>query len=745
VFEKLGSFSFTRRWWILAAAVAGVAFAVVWGTGVFGVLVGAGFDDPDSDSFLAKERAAEAIGRDASDLLVLYTSESLSVEDPSYRSAVESALADLPDTVVSNVTTYWSSGSPDLVSEDKSATFAVLTLVGATEDDRVDAYEEIRPELVSPVEGLRVEVGGPAALVFDINTQVREDIARAEAISIPVVLVLLVIVFGGLVAASLPLVIGGLAVLGSFTMLRLLSLFTDVSVFSINVVTMLGLGLAIDYALFIVSRYREELQVAADPRRALVVAMSTAGRTVAFSGVTVAISLASLLFFPQVFLRSMAFGGISAVLIAMLGALTVLPALLAVIGLRIDRLRVPLGRTTVARHRLPRPGTWHRVGRAVMRRPVVYVAAIVPLLLVLGTPFLGVKFGPGDHRVLPVGNESRVVAERLARDFTGGGQDPIDAVVTLPSPVSSTGPALEAYRAELSALPDVVSADVAGAAGSTVRIAVSHGLSNQSDEAKDLVAAIRAVPDPDGGEALVGGPTAELVDILASFSAKLPWMVGWMVGSTLLLLFLAFGSVVLPIKAVVMNTLSLTASFGALVWIFQDGHLSGPLDFTVTGWVDSAQPILILAIAFGLSMDYEVFLLSRIREEWERTGDNATSVATGLQRTGGIITSAALILAIVFAAFATSGITFIKMIGVGMVIAIAIDATVVRTLLVPASMQLLGRANWWAPAPLLTFWQRYGWREGASSPRLPRSRMSAHPHRQARPARPQPAPESTGS
>jgi uncharacterized membrane protein YdfJ with MMPL/SSD domain len=354
-----------------------------------------------------------------------------------------------------------------------------------------------------------------------------------------------------------------------------------------------------------------------------------------------------------------------------------------------------------------------------MRRPVVYVAVIVPVLLLAGAPFLRVEFGGVDHRALPAGTESRVVSETLLTDFPGGGTTTIDPVVTFADDTvdsATNQAALDAYVDRVGALPGVTGVQVGAEQDGTALVSVHHDHEGISSEARDLVGAIRAVPAPDGAEVLVGGRAAELRDLLSSLGGTLPWMGLFVLGVTFALLFLAFGSVVLPLKAVVMNVLSLSASFGALVWIFQDGHLAGLLGFTSTGFVEATQPILMLAMAFGLSMDYEVFLLSRVREQWDRTGDNTAAVAGGLQRTGKIITSAALLLVVVIGAFATSGIVFIKMIGVGMIIAILVDATIVRALLVPATMRLLGRHNWWAPGPLARFWARWGLREDSDGP-----------------------------
>ncbi len=704
-FADFGRLVARHRLVVLALAAAFLAVGVVWGTSVFGQLSDGGFEDPASESSQAVVRAEEALGRDAADLIVLYDSEDATVDDPTFRSAVEDTLAALPADTIERATTYWSSGqAPAFVSADRRSTFALLQLTGASEADRSAAYEEIREDLDAP--GLSTLVGGPVAVGEDIGAQVGEDLARAELFSLPVVLVLLVVIFGSLAAAALPLAVGGLAVLGAFTALRLITSVTEVSVFAINIVTFLGLGLAIDYALFIVSRFREEV-AGTDGSRAAVAesvarTMATAGRTVAFSGVTVAVSFLALMFFPQPFLRSMGYGGIAAVVVAMVGALTVLPALLAVLGTRVDALRVG------PRRRRGESGGhgWARVARAVMARPVLVATSVVVVLLVLGAPFLRVQWGGVDTRALPAGTESRVVAERLETDFPGGGTEAVDVVVS-----GASGPAVHSYAERLAELPGASGAEVVAAEGDTASLSVGYAGAALSDTGRDLVGSVRSLPAPDGAEVLVGGEAAALEDLLDSLGERLPWAAAFVVLVMFVLLFLAFGSVVLPIKALLINLQSLTATFGVVVWGFQDGNLAGFLGFTETGTIEATQPVLMLAIAFGLSMDYEVFLLSRIREEWDRTHDNTAAVAAGLQRTGRIITSAALLLAIVIGAFASSGITFIAMIGVGMVVAILVDATVVRALLVPATMRLLGSANWWAPAPMRRFWERYGLRE----------------------------------
>jgi uncharacterized membrane protein YdfJ with MMPL/SSD domain len=722
MFEALGRVIYRRRRWVVALTLAFVVFAGVWGTGVFGSMTGGGFEDPDSESSRAAELADGELGRGSGDVLVLYSSDDLTVDDPAYAAAVESSLADLPGGVVEDATTFFGNGAPQLVSEDRRSTYAVLTLAG-DEDQRSEGLELIEDELTAP--GLETQVGGGTTINRDINERVSADIARAETISIPILMVLLVVIFGSVAAAGLPLAIGIVAILGSFTALRGFAQFTDVSIFAVNVVTITGLGLAIDYGLFIVSRFREEIHRQASVEQALARTMATAGRTVAVSGLTVAISLAGLLIFPQVFLRSMGFGGMSAVLIAMLAALTLLPALLAMLGPKVDALSVrpwlrrvfhrpPADVATVAGEH----GAWARIAHSVMRRPVIYAVVVTSVLVVLALPFLRVQFGGIDERALPEGTESRVVSETIREQFPPTRNGPIDAIVTLPDAVDSAAgsAALESYVQAVSEVPGVAGAALAGAAGDTARVDIAYAGDPLSADARALVGELRNVPVPGGGQALIGGQTATLGDLLDSLASLLPWMALFVVTTTFVLLFLAFGSLVLPIKAVVMNVLSLGASFGALVWIFQDGHLSGFLDFTPTGFVEATQPILVLAIVFGLSMDYEVFLMSRIREQYDLTGDNTAAVATGLQRTGGIITSAALLLLVVIGAFSLSGITFIKMIGVAMLIAIVIDATVVRILLVPATMRLLGRANWWAPAPLRKVYARYGIRESDGEP-----------------------------
>ncbi len=751
MFETWGRTAYRRRWLVLAIALAGVVIAAVWGTRVFGALKSSGgFTAPDSQSQRASDLAASTFGRDDADVVVLYRSATLTVNDPRYRAAVMGALASLPAGTVTSESTYWSTGAARFVSADHRATYAVLQLAGADDAARIKSYDAISGHLGAagsrgmtghgglgcpqgapchPGLALQTQTGGTITTEKSINKQVTADIGRAEGLSMPVLLILLLVIFGGLAAASLPLAIGGIAILGSFAALRLLTLVTDVSVYSINITTILGLGLAIDYGLFMVGRFREELRRQATVEDAVARTVATAGRTVAVSGVTVAVALASLMLFPEMFLRSMGYGGVATVAVDLLAALTVMPALLAVLGHRVNALRV---RRSVRRPAADsRGGAWYRIAGSVMRRPVVYVVVIVAGLVTLGAPFLSVSWGGTDARVLSASAQPRQVTEALNRDFPANATSPIEAMVVLPRPAgpatagtASTGGAgqavLTAYAGRLAAVPGVTSVQLTGVRGNVARFDLGYQPDPRSTQARDIAARVRAVPAPPGATVYIGGVTAQLVDLLHSLGQTLPWMALVVGLATFVLLFLAFGSVVLPIKAIVMNALSLSATFGGVVWIFQWGHLSGLLGFTPTGTIDPSMPILMLAIIFGLSMDYEVFLLSRIRERYDVTGDNTAAIAGGLQRTGGVITSAALLLVVVVGAFSASGITFIKLMGVGMIIALVVDATVVRVLLVPATMRLLGRANWWAPRPLRRLYARYGISEDDSPAALVR-------------------------
>jgi trehalose monomycolate/heme transporter len=705
------------RWrrWVLAA---GIVFALVgglWGTRVFGALANGGFDDKGSENQQAQALLDERTGNTNPDVVVLFRNPKATVDDPAYRQTVETALAKFPPGYAVATSTYWTTHSASLVSADRHETFAAVSLKDRTENIDMSKYDGMRDAVKGT--GYTVQVGGQNGVFADINSRVKESIGRAEMLSMPVLLVLLTIVFGSVAAASLPLAVGALAILGSFIALRVISFGTDVSVFAVNIVTILGLGLAIDYGLFMVSRYREELRRGVPSSDAVVKTMATAGRTVAVSAVTVAVSLAGLLLFPQTFLKSMSYGGISAVLVAALAALTVLPALLAVLGPRVDALAVRR-RRAIGNDR----GLWSRWANAVMRRPILFALPVVAVLLLLATPFLHVKWGGVDARMEPKSAESRQVSETLVRDFPANGSTAIQAAVSLDVPADSPAgqAALREYSQAAGSVPGATGAQVVAARGDTARVDVSYHGEALDSQAKSVLKEVRALPYPNHvQDVLVGGSTAQVVDRLQGLGSQLPWMGLVVVLATFVLLFLAFGSIVVPFKALAMNVVSLGASFGVVTLIFQDGHLSGLLGFTPTGAVEATQPVLVLAIVFGLSMDYEVFLLSRVREHYDRTGDNRLAVATGMQRTGRIISAAALLLMVVVGAFSASSITFIKLIGVAMLVALFVDATIVRLILVPATMRLLGDANWWAPRPLRRFYARYGIRESEAPQPVP--------------------------
>jgi uncharacterized membrane protein YdfJ with MMPL/SSD domain len=711
VFERWGRTAYRRRRLILLIALLVVVVGVVWGTTIFAkVQTAGGFDAPNSQSQHEANLATQAFGRDAGDVVVLYSSKTLTIASPAFQSAVTSTLAALPHSKVESSATYWSTRSPSFASVSGHQTYAVLELAGASDTARQDSYDAIKTQLSAP--GLRSQVGGVVPTNETIDKQVTANISRAEGLSFPVLLVLLLVIFGSLTAACLPLAIGALGILGSFTVLRLLTIVTGVSVFSLNITTILGLGLGIDYGLFLVTRFREELHKQGSVEDAVARTVATAGRTVLVSGVTVAIVLASLMLFPENFLRSMGYGGVATVVVDMLAALTVLPALLAVLGPKVNALRIrrSVQRPTAAEN----SGGWYRLAHSVMRRPVLYAVPIVVLLLALGSPFLKVVWGGVDATVLPSAAAPRVVTEALNRDFPGNPTAPIETIVQFPGAIAGSparAASLTAFVSRLDHVPGITGARLIGARGDVARVDMTYGPGPYTPQARAIAGNVRDVAAPPGATAYTGGQTAALADELSSIGHTLPWMALAVVLATFLLMFLAFGSLVLPLQAIVMNVLSLSAMFGVVTWIFQDGHLSGLLGFTPNGTISPAIPVLMFAIMFGLSMDYQMFLLSRIRESYDITGDNTAAIASGLQRTGGVITSAALLLIIVIGMFSLSSITFIKMLGVGMIVALILDATLVRMLLVPAVMRLVGDANWWAPGPLRRFYARHGIRE----------------------------------
>jgi trehalose monomycolate/heme transporter len=711
MFSRWGRVAYRRRRLILLAALLVAVLGGVWGTTIFAtVQTAGGFDAPNSQSQHEADLATRAFGRDAGDVVVLYSSKTLTTAAPAFRSAVTSTLAALPRSDVESYKSYWSTGSRQFVSASGHQSYAVIELAGSTDTARQDSYDAIKTQLSAPA--LVSQVGGVVPTDETIDQQTTASITRAEGLSFPILLILLLVIFGGLAAASLPLAIGALGILGSFTALRLLTLVTGVSVFSLNITTILGLGLGIDYGLFLVTRFREELRHQGTVEDAVARTVATAGRTVLVSGVTVAIVLASLMLFPETILRSIGYGGVATVLVDMIAALTVLPALLAVLGPKVNSLRI---RRSVARApAAENTGGWYRIAHSVMRRPLLYAAPIVVLLLALGSPFLHVVWGGVDATALPASAAPRLVTEALNTDFPGNPTSPIETIVAFSGPVNGSAArtaSLTAYAGRLDHVPGVTSARVTGIHGDSARIDLTYAPGPYTPQARSIVGQVRDVAAPADATATTGGQTAGLTDELSSIGHTLPWMALAVILATFLLLFLAFGSLVLPLQAIVMNVLSLSAMYGVVTWIFQDGHLSGLLGFSPNGTISPTIPVLMFAIMFGLSMDYEVFLVSRIRERYVATGDNTDAIASGLQRSGGVITSAALLLIVVIGMFSISSITFIKLLGVGMIVALLLDATLVRMLLVPATMRLLGNANWWAPAPLRRLYARYGIRE----------------------------------
>lgn len=757
MFEKLGNAIYRRRRLTLILGLVFMAVSGVLGSSVFGSLKAGGYNIPGAESTLVAETLKKELGRDDRSLIVLFTSKSgMLVDSPTFRQGVEATLAKLQGQKgVDKIVTFYMSGATQLVSNDKTRTYAVVGITG-DDDAQLATMKRIRPLLTSDT--LQVQLGGYSAISEDMTNQVQKDLEHAETLSFPILFVLLLIIFGSLTAASLPLLIGGFAILGAFLVLRISTYFADISVFSINILTMLGLGLAIDYSLFVVSRFREELvRHDNNVQMALARTMQTAGRTVFFSGLTVTICLLSLLVFPQMYLKSLGWGGASSVLIAMLASITLLPAALALLGPKVNSLSVrSLFRrksNTVVRT-LDEDGAdtrhfWYRASTFVMKRPVmVLIATVIPLAL-MGLPFFRINLTIPDQRSLPASSESRQVGEIFNSEFPKNETTPIQITV------KTTGAALEsanldslyAYTRQLAAVPGVREVaslvnldprlDAGGAAaykmfysgmnnaqnpqaqlaataaasysnGNYSLVNVLYDTDPSSRESEALVTAVRGITPPAGLTVLVGGRTAEQVDFLEGLIQSVPVALALIIGVMFLLLFLMLGSIVVPIKAVLLNILSLSTSFGALVWIFQDGNLANLLGFTSVGSVDGTQPVLIFAIAFGLSMDYEVFLLSRIKENYDKTKDTTRAVALGVQKTGSIITSAALLLVVVIGSFAMGEVQLIKQVGIGLALAIFIDATVVRTLLVPATMRLLGKINWWAPRPLMALYERLG-------------------------------------
>jgi uncharacterized membrane protein YdfJ with MMPL/SSD domain len=737
MFNRLAKFDERRSKLIIAGTIVFVILSAVFGSGVISHLKQGGYADKKSQSFQVQQELEQKLGKQPG-LIVLFSSPDKEVTDPAIRQEVERVLGSVAkEPSVTSVASYYSTSSPDLVSFDKKSTYAAITVKGDL-DQQLKEAEHLKAKLTS--DQIKVQVGGQLAIQNELSDQVSEDLEHAEMLSFPLLAILLVLVFRSFVAALLPLLLGAVTIVGAFLVLRLITQFTDLSIFALNIITILGLGLSIDYSLFIVSRFREELRnFKGDKAKAIERTLKTAGRTVFFSGVTVMVSLLGLLVFPLNFLQSMGIGGSAAVLVAMVMALTFLPAILYLLGNRVNGLSFGSAKRdnqSFKAGKLKESKTsttfWHNIPRFVMRHAGLMIAVTVVPLILAGLPFLRAEFNVPDYRSLPSEKESRQVSEVLKTKFPNT-SDPIEVVVQTPSNVleEQNISSLYNYVQELKKVPGVTKVDslvttrpdlskqdyiglfakpqsnpeLAALASQYAKdnytvVNLRYEAPSGSDEARKIVRDVRAVQPPQGLQAKVGGVPAQLEDLLTVLKRYTPYGLAFIVITLFVLLFLMLGSVIIPIKAVLMNILSLSASFGALVWIFQDGHLSEWLGFSSIGSIDATQPILIFAIAFGLSMDYAVFLLSRIKEQYDATQDTDKSIALGVEKTGPIITSAALLLLVVIVAFSTSKIPLMKQIGVGLGLAVFIDAVIIRMILVPASMHLLGRYNWWAPAPL---------------------------------------------
>ena len=753
MFARWGRFVYRFRWATL------VASALLLGLSIVALLTGANLTNSGNfGSNLAAGQASKLINDEihpqgaaaGSSFTLIFSSDILTATDPSFQSALQDAVASLhSDSRVTAVHTPYNVAQIQqsaFISRDSHKALVIVEM----KDDQLKAEtyidqvtSEIHPSALSYV----LTGGVPITTAF--NSTLQDDLQRAEYVALPVTLVLLVLIFAAVVAALLPLGVGLLAIVGGLGGTLFLAHFTDVSQYASNVVTLIGLGVAIDYSLFIVNRFRDELAAGHTREEAIAISMSTAGRAITFSGVTVAIGLSAMIFFQGTFLASMGAAGAIVVGIAVLYGLTFLPAVLSVLGERVDW--PSWLRQRLAARKPAGTGAWHSMAVWVMRRPWFVLVPAVAVLVLAGTPFLQLRIAQGGVDQLPPSNAARQGYDTLVRDFPGQDQTTITAVVNYPdsNPLTAThvGDVYDLSR-NLAALPNVLRVESivdvlptlsradyvrllsgpqsslppelqqALPIGSGSHIVLLNVVTNQpptSDQARAIVNAIRA-EHVNGGQVLATGETAFDLDGVNFILGRTPIAIGSVLLVTYVVLFLLTGSIVLPLKAVLTNLLSISASFGALVWIFQQGHLSQLLGFTAQS-IDPSVPVILFSIVFGMSMDYEVLLISRIQEEYRRTGDNQAGVAMGLEKSGRLITGAAAIMVAVFLAFGLSNFVIIKAIGIGLAIAIAIDATIVRILIVPAVMRLLGRANWWAPRPLSWLHRRIG--AGESSPVVP--------------------------
>lgn len=695
--RRLGAFVVRRRRLVIMTWIAVLFVTAAIGSSAFSVLsseFGAGTSTESGRVAHQLDKLEETGGQ------VAIIADGIDVADPNVKRSITEGLAPIRSLEgVLDVADPWSSGLDALRSSDGRAALVVVTLAGGLDEEKELALAESIEKLADRLEAPKVLVGGGVLVGETFKSASESDLLRGEAIALPIAILAMVFLLGGLAAAGMPLLVAIGGVLTTLAVLVGAAKFGDVSIFSVNVVNMLGIGLGIDYGLLIVNRFREERGHGRDVHDAVEATVASAGTTVVFSALTVAVAMSGLFVFGVPLLTSFGIAGLAVVLLCMCAAVTLLPATLAAVGGRIKPLK-PSADVD---------GRFYRLTRWVQARPIAVGGVAVVVLVALGIPFLGARFENGDARTLPRSSEVRATALALMDRFPARGTDPVVVVAS----IDQKDPAFTTWLTEVAAIDKV--------AGTSLRPGTPDGLSvvevvpegtSQGDAATGVVRTLRA--NPPSFDTQIGGPAAELIDVKARLGDRLPYAALLICLATLILLFLMTGSLIVPIKAVVMNVLSLSASFGALAWIFQEGHLAGVLGFDSVGALDLWMPILILIFAFGLSMDYEVFLLSRIKEIHDHTGDNDLAVAVGLQRSGRIITSAAALIVVVFAGFAAGEVLAIKQLGVGLAIAVIVDATLVRTLLVPATMKLLGERNWWAPAPMRRFYERYGLHEPPS-------------------------------
>jgi RND superfamily putative drug exporter len=695
MFNKLGSVIVAKSKLIFAIYLIAVVLAGGIGSAVFGKLDSGGYSDPKSDSAKAFTYLTDVFKvKDPAVVLVVETKDGITNPN-AIASATKLENQIKTESGVDSTLSYWSAGgAPSLKSTDGKSAFLFIYSDDVVWDNVQSLGKEIQAKYDGKFEDLTVYASGTGVFAHAINTKISEDLKLSESISIPLTFILLIFVFGGLVASAMPLLVGVSAILASFLVIYLLTFVTGVSIFALNLITGLGLGLGIDYALLIVNRFREELHAGRSVDESIKRTVNTAGKTVFYSGLTIVITLAALVLFPQMFLKSFGYAGVTVVILAVLGALVALPALLAILGNRIDKLVVRKSSITPKED-----GKWAQTARFVMRRPVAVVMLSLIILTVLAAPVKNMVFSQVDSQVLPASNPAANASRIISERFPGQEGNPIEIIV----PNGATmGTQINQYTTEIAQVPGIVRIGDSQVSGNDVRVTAIHSMGPRTPAAEVLIKELRKIRAPEG--TLIGGVAADYADTQIGIAKTMPWALLWIAIGVLILLFVFTGSIILPIKAIILNILSLGATLGVITWIFVDGHLKWLVgDFTVTGSVDTGSIILVAVVAFGLSMDYEVFLLSRIKEEHDAGRSNIESVATGLQRSARIITAAAGLLAIVFASFMLSGVTSIKMLGFGVAFAILLDASLVRALLVPALMRLFGERNWWAPKAMKRF------------------------------------------